>query len=164
MSTVVNEEAPRYDAYPFDLPVLIRLFVIGIVTGVAGWALYLAISKFFIGPVFCASPETFSVCQNGGTIAWISAHVIVMAALVAVLARLAVYRPLLVALGVLLSLWGTHAWLGGMAWYVGLLWQGFLFGIAVALFGWIARTTSFATALIVSVAVVIIARVVLLAA
>lgn len=164
MTTVADESAPRYDAYPFDLTVLLRLFLVGAVAGAVGWALYLAISKFFIGPVFCASAETFSICQNGGTIAWFSAHVIVMVALVAVLARIAVYRPLLVAIGVLLSLWASHAWLGGMAWYVGLMWQALLFGIAVALFGWLARTTSFVVALVASTAVVIVARLVLLSA
>lgn len=164
MTTAVNEAAPQYDAYPFDLRSIVQLLIVGAVTGAVGWLLYLAISQFFIEPVFCSSAETFSICQNGGTIAWISAHIIVMAALVAVLARLAVYRPLLVALAVLLSLWGTHVWLGGMDWYIGLAWQLVLFAVAVALFGWIARLTNFLVAVILSIAVVIISRVVLLVA
>lgn len=164
MSTAVNEAAPHYDPYPFDLPSIIRLLIVGAVSGAVGWLLYMAISQFFIEPVFCANANTFSVCNNGGTIAWVSAHVIVIAGMVAVLAHLAIYRPLLVALGVFLSLWSAHAWLGGMAWYVGLGWQALLFGLSVALFGWIARLTNFVVAVIVSVAVVILARVVLMLA
>jgi hypothetical protein len=162
MSVVADSTAPTYDAYPFDLGVLIRLFIIGAVAGASGWLLYLGVSQFFIEPVFCRNAETFSVCNNGGTIAWITAHVIVMAATVAVLARMAVYRPLLVVLGVLLSLWGAHAWLGGLEWYFGVLWQALLFGLAVALFGWVARTANFVVAVIVSVVLIVLARLVLM--
>jgi hypothetical protein len=164
MSAVVKNPAPTYDAYPFDFGVIVRLFVVGLVAGVVGWLLYLAVMHYFVSPVFCRNPETFSVCNNGGTIAWVSAHVIVMAATVAILARMAVYRPLLVVLGVLLSLWSTHAWLGGMEWYYGVIWQGILFGVAVALFGWVARTTSFVAALILTIVLVILARLVLMTA
>lgn len=162
MNAVADTPAPTYDAYPFDLAVIVRLFIVGAVSGAAGWLLYLAIAHYFIDPVFCRSAETFSVCRNGGTIAWISAHVIVMTAAVAVLARLAVYRPLLVVLGVLLSLWSAHSWLGGMEWYVGMLWQAMLFGLAVALFGWVARATNFLVALLGSIALVVLLRAVLM--
>jgi hypothetical protein len=158
---VKDEIIPHYDAYPFELAPIIRTFVVGLVTGAVGWLLYLAIAHFFVSPVFCRTAETFSVCQNGGTIAWITAHVLVVTAMVAVLARMAVYRPLLVALGVLLSVWGAYAWLGQLQWYQATAWQALLFGLAAVVFGWIARITSFPIALVLSVLLVIAARVVL---
>lgn len=164
MKDTTDDTPPTYDMYPLDISAIVRLLIVGALAGALGWLLYLGIIHYFISPVFCRNAETFSVCNNGGTIAWISAHVIVLAATVAALARIAVYRPLLVVLGVLLSLWGAHSWLGGMTWYAGLLWQVVLFALAMAVFGWVARTTSFVSALIVSVGIVIIARLVLLAA
>ena len=162
MNAVSKKVAPKYDAYPLDIVALVKLFFIGAVSGAVGWLLYLGIAHYFIDPVFCRNVETFSVCKNGGTIAWVSAHVIVMVALVVALARFAVYRPLLVALAVLVTLWAAHAWLGGMQWYVGLLWQALLFGLAVALFGQIARMTSFLAALLISLGLAVLLRVVLM--
>lgn len=153
-----------YDPYPLDLGTLVRLFVVGLFAGAAGWLLYLAISKYLVEPVFCSAPETFGICNNGGTIAWVVAHIIVMTVVVAVLARMTVYRPLLAALGTLVALWATHAWLGGLVWYMGALWQALLFGLAIALFGWIAKTSSFLVALILTIVLAVAARLVLLTA
>lgn len=165
MNAVANEtSAPTYDAYPVDIGALVRLFIVGVMAGLLGWLLYLGIAKYFIEPVFCQNVTTFAVCRSGGTIAWVSAHIMVLAGAVAVLARFAVYRPLLVVLGVLAALWGAHSWLGTMSWYMGALWQALLFGLAFAVFGWIARVTNFVFALVLLVLLVIVARAVLIAA
>ena len=154
--------APAYDGFPIDFPALIRLFVIGIVTGALGWLLYLAISNYFIVPVFCRSADAFAVCSNGGTIAWLSGHIIALFVAVAVAARAAVYRPLLIAIAVLATLWSAHAWLGVLPWYMGLLWQMALFGIAFAAYGWLARAANFMVVLIVTLALIVLSRLVLL--
>lgn len=153
--------APTYDAYPIDVSALLRLFITGVVMGLLGWLLYLGIARYFIEPVFCQNATTFAVCQNGGTIAWVSAHIIVLAAAVAVLARFAVYRPLLVVLGVLAALWGAHAWLGAMTWYMGALWQALLFGLAFAVFGWIARAPNFVLSVVLLILLIVVSRAVL---
>jgi hypothetical protein len=162
MSAATNDSTPTYDAYPLDLMSVVRLVIIGAVSGAIGWLLYLGVAHYFIEPVFCRNADTFSVCRNGGTIAWATAHVVVMAAAVAVLARIAVYRPLLVVLAALVTLWAAHAWLGGLEWYYGLLWQALLFGFAFALFGQIARMTNFLAALLISVGIAVLLRVVLM--
>jgi hypothetical protein len=155
---------PVYDPYPLDIYALVRLFVVGLLAGVVGWLLYLAITHYFVSPIFCRSADTFSICNNGGAIAWVSAHVIVLAAAVATMARLGIYRPLLVALAVLAALWGAHTWLGGLPWYTALGWQALLFGLAMALFGWVARISNFLFALIVTLLLVIVARFILMSA
>ena len=162
MTETKSSSAPRYDAYPFDLMALARLLVVGMVTGAAGWLLYLAIAHYFIDPVFCQTATTFAVCRNGGTIAWAAAHIIVAGAAVAVLAKLATYRPLLIVLGALVALWGAHAWLGGMVWYGALAWQVALFGAAFMVFGWMARIVSFALAAAVVVLLAIGFRAILM--
>lgn len=162
MNAQSDQSATAYDAYPLDLGSLIKLFLVGLISGVIGWLLYLAISNYFIEPVFCSNPDTFAVCRSGGTIAWVGAHIVVMAGAVAVLARFAVYRPLLVVLGVLIALWGAHSWLGGMPWYVGLAWQALLFGLAMAVFGWIARTNRFIVAMLATLIVAVLSRVILM--
>lgn len=153
-----------YDAYPIDSGALIKLAIIGFATGVVGWLLYMAIATYFVEPVFCRSPETYAVCKYGGTIAWTSSHIIVMAAAVAIMAKMAVYRPLLVVLAAFIGLWASHAWLGGLDWYIALAWSGALFALAFAAFGWIARSASFLVAAILSVIIVVIARFVLMSA
>lgn len=153
--------APQYDPYYIDAEAVIRLFVVGSAAGLIGWLLYLGVSHYFVGPVFCQSPDTFAICRNGGTIAWTAAHIVALAAAVAVLARAAVYRPLLIVLGVFAALWSAHSWLGGMQWYYAMLWQAALFGLAFAAFGWAARIVNFVASLVVVIALAAVVRVVL---
>ena len=162
MTTGSENPTSKYDAYRLDVASIVKLFIVGALSGAIGWLMYIGIANYFIDPVFCRNAEMFGVCKNGGTIAWVSAHIIVLAAAVAALARFAVYRPLLVVLAVLVSLWAAHAWLGGMQWYVGLLWQTVLFGVAMALFGQIARMTNFLAALLISLGLAILLRIVLM--
>lgn len=162
MAREVTPTNARYGWPFFDSTVLVRLGLVGAVTGALGWLLYLAVTSYFIAPVFCSSAETFAVCKNGGTIAWIAGHVIAAAAALVLMVRLQIYRPLLVIIGVVASLWVAHAWLGGSAWYVGLIWQTVLFALAMMLFGWVARMRNFWGALIVVVLLVVAARIVLM--
>lgn len=154
--------APRYDIYGFDSVALARLALVGFVAGVVGWLLYLGIAQFIVEPVFCRDADAFAVCRNGGTVAWVTAQVLVLAASVAVLARLAIYRPLFVVLGVLVALWAAHSWLGVMPWYIGMLWHGALFAAGFAVFGWLARIPNFLIALISALGVAVVARLILM--
>lgn len=162
MKAATKETNVTQDPYQFDVRSFLITAAIGAATGLVGWLLYLGVANYFIEPIFCKDASTYGVCRNGGTIAWIASHVVVVAAAVAAMARFAVYRPLLVAIGVIAALWGAHAWLGTMAWYMGGLWQTLLFALAFALFAWIARAKNFLVALIVTLAVVVAARVILL--
>jgi hypothetical protein len=155
------EAKTSFDQYPLDFRSLLVLFIVGALSGALGWLLYLGIANYFVEPVFCRSAETFAICRNGGAIAWVVAEVMVLAAAVAAMAKLAVYRPLLVVLAVFVSLWGLYAWLGSMSWYSGMLWHTVLFAIAFAVFGWMARANSFLIAVLASVVVMIMARLIL---
>ena len=134
----------------------------GLVVGVVGWLLSLAIQTWIIDPVFCRSPQTFAVCVNGGTIGWVIAMILVSIASLLSLVRNGVFRPLLVVLASLIALWGASAWLGPLAWWQGMLWHGVLFALAYALFAWVARLSNFLIAVIVTIVLIVAARLVVI--
>lgn len=134
----------------------------GLFVGVVGWLVSMAIQAWIIEPIFCRSPQTFNVCSSGGTIAWTTALIIVSIVGLFSLVRTSVFRPLLVVLATLIALWGVSAWLGPLPWWQALLWHGVLFALAYSLFAWIARIQSFLLSLIITIALIIIARFVVL--
>lgn len=137
---------------------LIHAAWIGLGVGLVGWLLMIVFRNFIIEPVLCRSADTFVICNNGGTVAWVAAHVIVGVASLAALVRMNVYRPLLVVIAVFAALWGIGAWLAPMAWYWGLLWEGVLFAVAYALFAWLASLERFLFSIIATVVVVVAIR------
>lgn len=141
---------------------IIGVIITGLVVGLLGWMLSMAIQAWIIVPFFCRSTQTFSVCENGGTIGWVVAVIIVSILGLLSLVRTGVFRPLLVVLASLLALWGVSAWLGPLPWWQALLWHGALFAVAYALFAWVARLQSFLIALILTIVLIVLARVVIL--
>lgn len=134
----------------------------GLVVGLVGWLLSLAIQMWIIEPIFCRSPQTFAVCANGGTIGWAIAMIIASVASLLSLVRSGVFRPLLVVLASIIALWGASAWLGPLPWWQGILWHGALFALAYVLFAWVARLTNFLLAVIITIVLIIAARLVVI--
>ena len=130
----------------------------GLAVGIVGWLLNLAIQAWIIEPVFCRSPQTFAVCANGGTIAWVIAMILVSIASLLSLVRSGVFRPLLVVIASLIALWGVSLWLGPLAWWQAMLWHGALFAVAYGLFSWVARLSNFLLAVIVTTILIIASR------
>lgn len=146
------------DPYPMTTRLLISALVIGALTGVAGWLINLFLQRYFIEPVFCATPDSSSVCTNGSMIAWALAHVLVVGASVVAMVGAMVYRPLLVAIAAFVTTWGVHSWLGGLEWWSATLWQALIFALAYAAYAWIARIVQFWLAAVVTVVVVVLCR------
>lgn len=149
------------DSYSFTPRLLISALLIGALTGVAGWLINVFLQQYFIDPVFCTSGDSSAICSNGGMIAWGLAHVLAVGASVIAMVGAAIYRPLLVAIAALATTWGIHSWLGGMEWWSATLWQMAIFGLAYATYAWVARTIQFWLAVVVTLVVVIICRLVL---
>lgn len=141
---------------------IVGTLVTGLAVGIIGWLLSLAIQMWIIEPIFCRSPQTFAVCANGGTVAWAIAMIIVSVASLLSLVRSGVFRPLLVVLASLITLWGVSAWLGPLPWWQAMLWHGLLFALAYLLFAWVARLSSFLLAVIISIVLIIAARLVVI--
>lgn len=137
--------------YSIGFPGILQSFVVGFGVGVVGWLLTLFFKNVVVASLFCRSADTFTLCSNGGTIAWDISYIIMALASVFVLMRTNMIRPLLVALAALAALWGIGAWLMPMAWWQAMLWSGLLFGLAYALFSWLASHTIFMVSLVSSI-------------
>lgn len=142
--------------------VLTRVAATGAGVGLAGWLLSLAVSNFFIVPVFCRSADSFGICAQGGDYAWTISFIVVSIVAVFALVRLNVYRPLLVVLAAFVALIGIAPWLAPLAWYWAALWNVALFGLAYAVFAWLATMENFLNSLIATIVVVILARLALI--
>lgn len=153
-----SQTSPLARTYAIGIPGVFRALMAGVGVGVVGWLLTLFFKNVVIANIFCRSADTFTICSNGGTIAWNIAFVIVALASVFVLMRTNMYRPLLIVLAAVAVLWGIGTWLLPMAWWQGLLWSGVLFGLAYALFAWLAAHTVFAVSLISTIVVVVLVR------
>ncbi len=156
-----TSSSPSYSYYSLSLPMLLSAFFVGVLVGAIGWLINLFLQHYFIEPVFCASPDSFSACANGGTIAWALAHLLVVGASVVALVRFAVYRPLLVVIAALVTVWGMNSWLGPQEWWSATLWQALLFGLSYGAYAWLARINQFWLAAVTTVVVVVLWRLVL---
>lgn len=153
-----SETTPPTNSYAIGLSGVFRALFIGAGVGIAGWLLTLFFRNIVIENIFCRSADTFAICSNGGTIAWNIAFVIVSLASVFILMRIGMYRPLLIVLAAMVTLWGIAGWLLPMIWWQSMLWSGVLFGLAYALFAWLASHTVFVVSLVSSVIAVILIR------
>lgn len=147
--------------YPLTPRLLASALVIGALTGAVGWLINIFLQNYFIEPVFCASPDSASVCANGSAIAWTLAHVLAVGASVVAMVGAVIYRPLLVALAAFVTVWGIHGWLDGVEWWSAALWQALIFALAYGAYAWIARVIQFWVAVLITVVVVVLCRLVL---
>ncbi len=143
---------------------MLRVFVIGAITGLLAAAFYMLIDSYVLSAKFCAGPGSSAAgCANRET--YIGAFALVISALVAVIAlvRARVYRPLLVAILAVASLWGVMQLLAELP-------RGWMFTASIVLaalaytaFTWLLLIRKFLIALIVGIIVVVLLRIVLMA-
>jgi len=136
---------------------LVRTLLAGVGVGVVVSLLVYLLEQFVFAPLLCG--------QNGsGSCVNVTAYSSAVAMLVGALAGLVsmttlqVYRPLLIVLAATISLWGYYTLVVGMTWYWMLLVAAILFGLAYALFAWLARIRSFIVALVIVIVMVVLVR------
>lgn len=134
--------------------------LVGAATGALVWLLEWLVREVVIIPLFCNSPDSFTVCSSGGVYSWWIAAILATIASLFVLVRRGIFRPLLVVMAVLASLWGVWAWMGYLDWWQSLIWQMVLFGLGYALFTLLARVANFGLSLIAMVAAIVVVRLV----
>lgn len=139
----------------------LRSALVGFVVGLVTWLLNLGIQHYFIEPIFCHNADSFGVCAQGGTVAWVVAIVIGMAVGLFTLVRFNVFRPLLVILASIISLWGVANWLGPLDWWQAMLWHGALFALAFGLFSLIARIERFGFSFVLTLILILAFRLVI---
>jgi len=140
----------------------IGVVVTGFLVGVLSWLLSLGLQAWIIEPIFCRSEQSFDICANGGTIAWTASVIIVSFLGLLSMVRTNVFRPLLVVIATLIALWSVSAWLGPLEWWQAMLWHGLLFGLAYIVFAWVARIQNFLLSLVVTIILIILARLVVI--
>lgn len=141
-----------------DRKTLIGTGVVGFSAGVLTWLVSMGLSKYFVEPIFCRNPNSFTACASGGTIAFDMALILVAIAAVAGLVRVNGYRPLLVAIAAVATLWSANRWLGVLSWWEASLWLGLLMAIAYLMYSWLCRLLSFPLSIAAVVVVVVLAR------
>jgi hypothetical protein len=133
----------------------------GAIVGALVMGLQVLLRQFLIEPVLCHSVDAFSMCANGGSIALNSATVLIAIVGTVGLLKMSVYRPLLITLAAAASMWGANTWLGGFTWYEMTVWLVVLYAAAYGAYAWILRVYNFPVALVLTIALVVAARVVL---
>jgi len=136
------------------------VFAIGAGVGLVTSLAYFLLEKFVFGAVMCSSAD--ASCKDANTYAMVVAIIIGAILGLVLLVQGRVYRPLLAVLATVVSLWGFDILLVDMAWYWALLVSVLLFGLTYSLFAWIARIRSFVLALIVTVTLVVAARIIMM--
>lgn len=132
--------------------------VVGALVGIVTWLLSMLIQTAVIQPLFCRSADAFSVCNDGGNVAFSVAAVIAHIAGLFLLVRIGTYRPLLVVLATIVTLWGIQVWLGSLQWFEATLYYAFVVAVAYSLYAWLARVVSFGLTLAIILVVIVASR------
>lgn len=160
---VVHEEIVTVSPFvSMSIRELIVTALWGAVIGLVTAAVYVLLYKFVFSAVLCR-PESTGSCEQAPNYAATVTVIISLVSGVAALARQRIYRPLLVVIAAIVSLWGLQTDVAGMPWYWAVLATAVLFGLAYALYAWLARIRNFILALVVIVVVVVLVRWVLVA-
>lgn len=119
------------------------------------------LERYFVVPVFCSSADSFTLCADGGGLAFNIATILTSVIGVVGLVKMRVYRPLLVAIASAATLWSAHAWLGMFPWYEMAAWLAGLYAAAYLLYTWVLRASNFVFAFFLTVLLVVAARFIL---
>lgn len=151
ITTSPTETKPYLDT---DRMEVIRVALAGAVAGLLVPLLALAIANWIISPIFCHANQGFSICSQGGVVAYHIAGVMVALAGVALLANWSVFRPLPLVLAVTVAMWGFNKFVNPLV--TGAWIEYFLFSVALTmlcylLFYWLLRLRNFPVSITITV-------------
>ena len=138
---------------------LLTVFLAGVLAGALIGIGYYLLNNFFFGGGMCRTGAA-GKCGDAPSYAMTVSMIIGGLAGLIALAQVRVYRPLLIVLATAVALWGFHVLIGDMVWYWGLVLLAVLFGLTYTLFSWIVRLRSFVAAVVLTVLLVVIIRLV----
>lgn len=140
---------------------LVSTLVAGALVGLFVAGVMMLLQQFVFGAVLCR-PQAPTDCSQAPLYSMIVAQVVGAITGIVALARLRVFRPLLAVIASAVALWGFQAIIFDVAWYWGLVVSIFMFALTYAVFVWLARIRSFIMALVMTIVLVVIVRLVLL--
>lgn len=140
---------------------LVQTIIIGLIVGLSVWGLSLLLETYVFQQLLCQQGDS---SQCGATLSYSSAVASVVGLGIGVsgLVYFRVFRPLLVGLAAMLTLWGLTSLTADWSWYMAGASVAALYAVAYALYAWVARLQSFVLALVATVLLVTITRLVLL--
>lgn len=140
----------------FKIREIITYGFAGFAAGVLTWLAKIGLDNWVMEPLFCRTPDTFSVCQNAGSISFVTALVLVGVLSVSFLYLAKTFRPLLVVLAAFTSIWGIITWLGPLDWWQAMLWCGVISLLAFTFYGLVAQIKRFAVPFATMLALIIV--------
>lgn len=154
VSEEINRVSPVVPTYGREVMTTLG---IGAAVGLLVAGAYVLLEKYVFAAVLCRAGADAS-CYQAPEYAMIVAMVIgaIIGLLALIQAR--VFRPLLVVLATVISLWGMSSLMNDYAWYWQLLIAVGFFAGTYLLYSWIARTRSFLVASIITIALVVLMR------
>lgn len=139
---------------------VLPVIAVGLLVGFLVHVGTIGLQQYALEPLFCQQDNS-QYCSNSAqvssTLSILIFHFLGLVALV----RLGVMRPLLVVLASVFTLLGVYMWLDGLTWWVGGLYSAMLVGVSYLFYTWINRMSQFPIALGLTIAGVIIARLLL---
>lgn len=136
---------------------IINTFFAGFGVAIVVTGLAALLDRFVFNPLLCDGGSS-GACENVDTYSMLVSMLLGALGGLITMTTLQVYRPLLVVLASTIALWGYNSMLMGMVWYWTLLISVVLFGLTYALFAWIARIRSFILAVIISLVMIVLVR------
>ena len=141
-----------------------RVFVTGLVIGIALYALYIVLDRYVFTPVLCGETGGLAGrCEDKETYASVVSMLIAAVGGLFAMLRQRVYRPLFVVIFVTIALWGVLAVTTSLAWWLAALVLAVIVALGYTAFAWLALVRNFYIALGLSVVLLIVVRLVLVA-
>lgn len=134
--------------------------LIGAGVGLAAWLLGLLLDMALFRFVFCRNVG-IEGCAASGAYGNAAGMLIATGLGVWALVRIQIFRPLLIGLAAALTLWGILDLMRAESWQVTTAVAVVLFAIAYMLFGWIMRLRSLLWAVVVSIVLLVVVRLIL---
>lgn len=142
---------------------MFTIAIVGIIIGLLTLAIYFMLDRYVFTPALCNDTGA-GLANCEGKEYYASALAMVAGGLggLFALVQQRTFRPLLVVLLVTIGLWNIIIYMTGMTWWMGVLAGALLFGVAYVVFAWLVQLRNFYAALGLSVAVVVLMRLILM--
>lgn len=154
-------EQPRPTVTAMSRQDLARVFLTGLVVGVAIYALYIVLNRYVYTPTLCGEVGLLERCDNKESYAATMAMLLGGLGGLFAMVKLRVYRPLLIVILVSIALWGILELTTSLSWWMSALAVTMIVAAAYAAFAWLARIRSFYLAVGLSALLVVVVRLIL---
>lgn len=138
-----------------------KIVLLGLILGLAYWGLTALIEKYVITQLFCQLSQYSLTCSQTLAISGNISTILVAIIGVVVMIKLNMAQPLIVAIASAATLWGLALLSAGLGSFEVIIWEVLVYGIAYALYSWIARCRNIIIVLVLIALMIFIVRTVI---